>query len=130
MRSVETTDERGMRRFVTIPTELLEDVGRALYGWGGDEPNEATGYVTVYEAAKLAAALHEAGYRKRLDVLVTNGELGMAMVEALVALDALDGALDPDHPEGHGCHVCRAADDLRQALEVAPSNVGGNDGRG
>lgn len=33
------------------------------------------------------------------------------------ALDALDGALDADHPEGHGCDVCRAADDLRGLIE-------------
>lgn len=49
---------------LVVPMRLIEDVGRALYGWGADEPNEATGYIAVYEATKVAAALHAAGYRK------------------------------------------------------------------
>lgn len=32
-------------------------------------------------------------------------------------LDFLDGALDADHPEGHECDVCRAADNLRALVE-------------
>lgn len=49
---------------LVVPMALIEDVGKALYGWGDDEPNEATGYIAVYEATKVAAALHAAGYRK------------------------------------------------------------------
>lgn len=52
----------------TIPTDLLGVVGKALYGWDDDEPNEATGYTTVYEATKVAAAIHEAGYRDTSDL--------------------------------------------------------------
>ena len=51
-----------MRR--TVPTHLLEVVGKALYGWGDDEPSAATGYTAVYEATKLAAAIHVAGYER------------------------------------------------------------------
>ena len=49
---------------LVFPTHLLQVVGKALYGWGDDEPNEATGYIAVYEAVAMAAAIHSAGYRR------------------------------------------------------------------
>jgi hypothetical protein len=39
--------------------------------------------------------------------------------EALDVLDVIDGIVDDTHPEGDGCPLCTALDDLRAALEGA-----------
>lgn len=44
------------------------------------------------------------------------GDVAMPHVEALDLLDVIDGIVDDTHPEGDGCPLCRALDDLRVAL--------------
>jgi hypothetical protein len=39
-----------------------------------------------------------------------------ADLEPLRLLDAIDGIVDDTHPEGDGCPLCSALDDLREAL--------------
>lgn len=56
-----------------------------------------------------------------LDALrVSRDSAGAGLDERLTkigeALDYLDASLDADHPEGHECDVCRAADELREAV--------------
>jgi hypothetical protein len=42
------------------------------------------------------------------------------MSEPLEILDVIDGIVDDSHPEGDGCPLCEALDELRDALSVAP----------
>lgn len=44
--------------------DLTEIVGKALYGWGDDEPNAATGHIALKEVASISAAIYDAGYRR------------------------------------------------------------------
>ncbi len=39
--------------------------------------------------------------------------------EALAILDVIDGIVDDTHPEGDGCPLCIALEDLRLAIEAA-----------
>src|SRR5262249_4252639 len=40
--------------------------------------------------------------------------------QALGILDVIDGIVDDTHPEGDGCPLCTALDDLRAALAAEP----------
>lgn len=44
--------------------DLIRVIGRELYGWADDEPNEATGHIAFIEVATIAAAVYGAGYRR------------------------------------------------------------------
>jgi hypothetical protein len=43
---------------------------------------------------------------------------------ALDLLDVIDGIVDDTHPEGDGCPLCAALDDLRDTLEAAAQRDG------
>ena len=60
---------------------------------------------------------HGAGVIVPISMIPPRRRLERFRQQVASALDALDGALDADHPEGHGCDVCRAADDLRAIIE-------------
>jgi hypothetical protein len=53
---------------------------------------------------------------------------GWDQVERIAeALDYLDAAMDATHPEGHGCDLCKAADELRAIVEGSPATPPSSD---
>lgn len=75
----------------TVPLNLIQVCGKALYGWSDDEPNEASGYEAVYEATKVAAMVHSAGYRLP-DPARPAPEVVEALEDSTNLLDSLTGS--------------------------------------
>jgi hypothetical protein len=86
----------------------LQDLGSV--GWTTREWNLFTKKASEFDFAAIAGDGLLASQAAR-DELLGN------------ALDALDGALDDSHPEGDGCQICRAADELRDILDASEKEI-------
>jgi hypothetical protein len=124
---------RGSHRMTpdTPSTEALTVIERALRNAYGDV-NEVWMPWALIERAVRQEAAHTSGLTDRAVALIvgsTQDERGQPPIEeaadtsglreALDVLDVIDGIVDDTHPEGDGCPLCTALDDLRAALEGA-----------
>ena len=86
------------------PGEPETEAGRLLLmEWNGDD-----GYAIDIERRILAI---EAEARAE-----SSAEMERLRAAALTELDVIDSIVDDTHPEGDGCPLCVALDDLRAAL--------------
>jgi hypothetical protein len=94
---------------VRVLVALYEDDMEALPG-GDNDPVPSWDDVM----RELRKAIAEVGACRLSEAADTSG-----LREALDVLDVIDGIVDDTHPEGDGCPLCTALDDLRAALEGA-----------
>ena len=52
--------------------------------------------------------------------VASTGNLAPDRTKVEELLDSIDGILDDTHPEGDGCPMCNAMDELRAALGLEP----------